>query len=126
MTALIGADGGPVTDIASRCSHFGVRSRVEIDENVLAALPVGGRFEDAAKTGVSKNGSGEKKGAPEPSFIQTLTFLKIYLFFYARPVFPAQTLRKKMVRSVPPMFQFIWNIEVSNVTYLIHHLLVEV
>lgn len=48
MAGLIPLDGSPVTNIASRCGHFGVDFRVEI------ALPDGRRFEDATKTGISK------------------------------------------------------------------------
>lgn len=97
MAALIGLDGGRVTNIASRCSHFGVHSRVEIGGNVLAALPDGRRFEDAAVTGVSNKVSEKQKSNSGARLFASLA-----------P--PAQTLRKQMERSIFPTFQFIWNI----------------
>lgn len=68
MAALIPLDGGPVTNIASRCSHFGDDFRVEIGRNVLAALPNGRRFEDATETGLFNQISKKKKNSEESNF----------------------------------------------------------
>lgn len=61
MAGLITLDGGPVTNIASRCRYFGDDFRVEIGGNVLAALPNGRRFEDATETGFFNQISQKKK-----------------------------------------------------------------
>lgn len=61
MAALITLDGGPVTNIASRCRYFGDDFRVEIGRNVLAALQNGRRFEDATETGIFNQISKKKK-----------------------------------------------------------------
>lgn len=68
MAALIPLDGGPVTNIASRCRHFGVDFRVEIGRNFLVTLPDGRRFEDATETGISNKIS--KKRNSEHSLIK--------------------------------------------------------
>lgn len=101
MAALIGLDDGPVTNIASRCSHFGVHSRVEIGGNVLAALPDGRRFEDAAATGVSNKVSEKQKSNSGASLHPNFDRL------FASLAPPAQTLRKQMERFIFPTFKFI-------------------
>lgn len=65
MGPVIPLDYSPATNIASRCRHFGVDFRVEIGRNVLAVLPDGRRFEDAAETDISNKIS--EKATPECS-----------------------------------------------------------
>lgn len=105
MAALIPLDGGPVTNIASRCRHFGVDFQVEIGGNVLAALPDGRRFEDTTETGISTKIS-EKRNFDS---------------LFARLAPRAQTLCKQSGNSAP-FFQSlsrIFKFQISNISLII-------